>query len=270
MKIPFVKAHGAGNDFLFTFSSELPPNADHPAIARALCHRRTGVGADGWYVIDRPTPGADAKVRLWNSDGSYAELSGNGTRCAAAILVAHQHVGPALTIETGSGLRSLRLLDQQGESMRFEMNVGEPRTNSGTGRFLLPVRSSLLDVTLLDVGNPQCAVPVDAIDPDWQALGAQIEAHPHFPRRTNVSFFTSIDPSTINARFFERGAGPTLSSGTGATGAAAAAILRGLATSPVTVRTEDAPLTVRWDGPGHPAFLIGPAQVVATGIFQLP
>lgn len=270
MNIPFIKAHGAGNDFLFTFSSELPPDADYPAIARALCHRRTGVGADGWYLIDWPTPGADAKVRLWNSDGSYAELSGNGTRCAAAILVARHRLGPALTMETGSGVKSLQLLEHNGDAMRFEMNVGEPRPHSGTGRFLLPLNGALLDVTLLDVGNPQCAVPVDAIDPDWQSLGAQIEAHPHFPRRTNVSFFAPIDRSTIDVRFFERGAGPTLSSGTGATGAAAAAILRNLAASPVIVRTEDAPLTVRWDGPGHPAFLIGPAQIVATGLFQLP
>jgi diaminopimelate epimerase len=122
----------------------------------------------------------------------------------------------------------------------------------------------------LDVGNPQCAVPVEGIDSDWRILGAEIEAHSHFPQRTNVSFFAKVDDATIDARFYERGAGPTLSSGTGATGAAAAAILRGLVHSPVTVRTEDAPLMVRWNGPGHSAFLLGPAQIVATGIFQLP
>ena len=270
MNVPFIKAHGAGNDFLFTFASELPPGADHPALAKALCHRRAGVGADGWYVIDYPGAINDAKVRLWNSDGSYAELSGNGTRCAAAILAARHGIGPSITLETGSGPRKLVLLDRQGDTMRFEMEVGEPLAATGTGRYLLPVSDGLLDVTILDVGNPQCAVPVEALSPDWRLLGAEIEGHDHFPQRTNVSFFTKVDGSTIDSRFYERGPGPTLSSGTGATGAAAAAILRGLASSPVTVRTEDAPLIVRWEGPGHSAFLMGPAQIVAAGIFQLP
>lgn len=270
MNVPFIKAHGAGNDFLFTFVSELPPGVDNPELARALCHRRTGVGADGWYLIDYPGKTTDARVQLWNSDGSYAELSGNGTRCAAAILVAKYGVGPSITLQTGSGPRSLTLLDREGDSMRFEMEVGEPRAEAGTGRFLLPAGGALVDVTILDVGNPQCAVPVEGIDSDWRILGAEIEAHSHFPQRTNVSFFAKVDDATIDARFYERGAGPTLSSGTGATGAAAAAILRGLVHSPVTVRTEDAPLMVRWNGPGHSAFLLGPAQIVATGIFQLP
>lgn len=268
MKVPFIKAHGAGNDFLFTFASELPAGTDNPALARALCHRRYGVGADGWYVIDYPAAGGDAKVQLWNSDGSYAELSGNGTRCAAAILVEKFGIEPEITLHTGSGARVLRLLERREGTMRFEMEVGEPRIEAGTGRFLLPADGGLVDVTILDVGNPQCAVPVDTIGAGWQTLGAEIEGHSHFPRRTNVSFFATVDDSTIDARFYERGAGPTLSSGTGATGAAAAAILRGLVHSPVTVRTEDAPLVVRWNGPGHPAFLLGPAQIVATGIFQ--
>jgi diaminopimelate epimerase len=122
-------------------------------------------------------------------------------------------------------------------------------------------------VTILDVGNPQCVVFVDEFPPNWEALGAEIEAHPHFPKRTNVSFVRVVDPHAIETRFYERGAGVTLSSGTGSTGAAVAAILRELVSSPVEVRTPAGEaLRLRWD---ESVFLTGPAEIIATGEFFL-
>jgi diaminopimelate epimerase len=123
------------------------------------------------------------------------------------------------------------------------------------------------DATILNVGNPQCAIFVgsDHFDFDWATLGARVERLPRFPKRTNVSFVRVLDRHTIEARFFERGAGVTMSSGTGSTGAAAAALARGLVESPVCVQTPAGPLHLRWDGPD--VFLAGPAEIVARGEF---
>jgi diaminopimelate epimerase len=130
----------------------------------------------------------------------------------------------------------------------------------------LPLASGPLDVTLVWVGNPQCAVPVDNFDFDWRAMGAEIERHAHFPNRTNVSFLKSVDAHTIDVRFYERGAGETMSSGTGSTGAAAAAVARGMAQSPVQVLTPAGPIDLRLE---DDAFLTGPAEIVAEGEFLL-
>ncbi|MCC6586958.1 MAG: diaminopimelate epimerase [Bryobacterales bacterium] len=270
MTIPFIKAQGAGNDFLFTFASELPEGFQEdscPELARAICHRYRGIGADGWYLVEQPWAGVDARIRLWNSDGSYAELSGNGTRCAAAILAVDQPAGTEIKIATGSGVKVLELLDTAHATFRFEMEVGVPTLGDNSGAIELPLKDGPRDVTVVDVGNPQCAVPVESVDFDWKTLGAEIEGHQHFPKRTNVSFIAPVNQHTIDARFYERGAGPTLSSGTGSAGAAIAAILRGMAKSPVKVQTEDEPLEVRWDGMGHSARLTGPAQILGRGFF---
>lgn len=114
------------------------------------------------------------------------------------------------------------------------------------------------------MGNPQCAVFVDRFAPDWETTGAEIEAHPHFPKHTNVSFVRVLDPHTLDVRFFERGVGPTLSSGTGSTGAAVTAILRGVAKSPVQIRTLAGNLDLRWD---DSVYLTGPAEIIGAGEF---
>src|SRR5262249_51645407 len=151
----------------------------------------------------------------------------NGTRCAAALLVRQGYAAGVVRIRTGAGLKTLRLLDRSALGFRFEMNMGRPEITAD--RFPLPLSTGPRDVTLLWVGNPQCAIPVTDFDFDWRAMGAEIERHPHFPARTNVSFITAVDEHTIDVRFWERGAGETMSSGTGSTGAAAAAVARGMA-----------------------------------------
>src|SRR5262249_38711673 len=121
---------------------------------------------------------------------------------------------------------------------------------------------------ILNIGNPQCALFVEDFDFDWRAKGAMIERHARFPNRTNVSFIRLLDEHTIDVRFWERGAGETMSSGTGSSGAASAALARGLVTNPVEVRTPAGPLKIRWDG--DEIFLAGPAQIIATGEFYVP
>jgi diaminopimelate epimerase len=258
MNIPFTKAHGARNDFLLTWRDQLPAAFDAASAAVAICDRHTGAGADGWLLVSN-APSADGAIELWNSDGSRSEISGNGTRCAAAFLIEAGRAAENVRIMTGAGLKHLRLLDRMGRRFSFEMNMG-PAT-------IEELRATVLDhdATILNVGNPQCAVFVGDFDLDWRTLGAAIERDSRFPNRTNVSFIRAVDEHTIDVRFFERGAGETMSSGTGSTGAAAAAVARGLVKSPVRVMTPAGPLDLRWEG--DDILLAGPAEIVASGEF---
>jgi diaminopimelate epimerase len=261
MTIPFTKAHGAGNDFLLSPAEHVPPG-DFASLARAICDRHTGIGADGWMLIDR------THIRLFNADGSEAEMSGNGTRTVAALLIASDVASDELTLTTGAGPKHLRLIERTGRRFVFEMNMGRPVFHEHQIRTLIPLKNGPREATVLDVGNPQCVVFVDAFPPDWEQVAAEIEGHPQFPKRTNVSFVRPVDRHAIEARFYERGAGVTLSSGTGSTGAAVAAILRGVADSPVEVRngSNDAndALRLRWD---DSVYLTGPAVIVGSGEF---
>jgi diaminopimelate epimerase len=265
MRIPFTKAHGAMNDFLLTWRQDAP-DGDHAEIAKAICHRHTGVGADGWMLVDPPTDAeAEGAIQLYNSDGSSAEISGNGTRCAAALLVKHGYAAGVVRIRTGAGLKHLRLLHRTDLRYDFEMNMGKAEISHL--RYDLPLSSGARDCAILWVGNPQCAVPVENFDFDWRTMGAEIERHPQFPNRSNVSFLLPVDEHTIDVRFYERGAGETMSSGTGSTGAAATAIARGFVTAPVHVRTPAGPIEIReQEGELH---LTGPAQIVCEGVFFL-
>ena len=165
---------------------------------------------------------------------------------------------------TGAGLKTLRVLQRSELVYEFEMNMGRPEISAG--RFDLPLADGPRDVTLLWVGNPQCAVPVEDFEFDWRRMGAEIERHKHFPNRTNVSFLKGVDEHTIDVRFYERGAGETMSSGTGSTGAAATAVVRGMAKSPVRVLTPAGPIDLRLE---DEVYLTGPAEIVAEGEFLL-
>jgi diaminopimelate epimerase len=261
MTISFVKAHGAGNDFLLTRADQAP-ETDLPSIARAICNRHTGIGADGWILI------RDHSIRLFNADGSEPEISGNGTRCVAAWLVDMGQAVDQVTIQTGAGPKHLRLLRRDGRTFWFEMNMGSPAFDEREIRCHIPLKAGAQEVTILDVGNPQCVVFVENFPENWEALGTEIEGHPRFPKRTNVSFVQVLDVHTIETRFYERGAGVTLSSGTGSTGAGVAAILRKVASSPVTIQTPAGEsLQLRWD---DSVYLTGPAEIIGAGEFYLP
>ncbi len=268
MRIPFTKAHGAKNDFLLTWASQAP-REDLPAVARAICDRHSGVGADGWLLVSPAAPdppGWDGSIRLFNADGSEAEISGNGTRCAAAFLIDAGLACDEVRLLTGAGLRRLRLIERRELAFLLEMNMGRPLCRADQVRVALPLAGGTREVTIVDVGNPQCALFVEEFPPLWQALATEIEAHPFFPRHTNVSLVRPLDRHTLEVRFFERGVGETMSSGTGSTGAVVAALLRGLADSPVKVLTRAGELDLRWE---EDVYLTGPAEIVAGGEFYL-
>jgi diaminopimelate epimerase len=184
---------------------------------------------------------------------------------AAALVIDSGSTADQVTIQTGAGPKHLRLLGRDGRRFLFEMNMGSPVFEAREIRCNIPLKSGPLEVTIVNVGNPQCVVFIDSFPEDWEALGAQIEGHPRFPKRTNVSFVRVVDGHTIETRFYERGAGVTLSSGTGSTGAAVAAILRKVASSPVTVQTPAGEsLQLRWD---ESVYLTGPAEIIGSGEF---
>jgi diaminopimelate epimerase len=262
MEIPFTKLHGAENDFLLTWADQAD-SENLPEVARRICARTTGIGADGWMVV-RAAPGG-LQTRLFNPDGSEAEISGNGTRCAAAFALLNKvATGAEIVIVTGAGKKDLRLIARHGNVFEFEMDMGVPRAEEVRARMSLAGRE--FDATILNVGNPQCAIFVDKFPEDWRRAGAEAEGHPRFPSRSNVSFVKVLDRHTLETVFFERGAGETRSSGTGSTGAGAAAILRGVADSPIEIRTPAGPLRLRWD---NSVYLSGPAELVGEGRFWI-
>ncbi|MDX2179457.1 MAG: diaminopimelate epimerase [Bryobacteraceae bacterium] len=256
MTIPFTKAHGARNDFLLSWTHELP-HLDPRAGAIAICDRHTGVGADGWMLIDRDGP----RIRLINSDGSDSEISGNGTRCAAALLVDTGLAGERVVIQTGAGEKRLWLKRREGRKFEFEMDMGRPEVRE-------EIELEGYSAVAMWVGNPQCALICDEIPSDWVERGRRLESHPRWPNRSNISFVRAIDRHTVEARFYERGAGWTMSSGTGSTGAAFAAMHKGLVEPPLTVLTEAGPLAFREESGS--LLLTGPAELTARGEFYLP
>lgn len=271
MEIPFTKAHGARNDFLLTWADRAPESGLTEA-AIAICDRHTGAGADGWLLVsplDKPPADADLQIRLFNPDGGEVEMSGNGTRCAAAFAMANGYAGSEIRILTGGGLKQLQLLERNGNNFHFEMNMGSPKVAEGELHTAVGVGDELYDCAILWVGNPQCAIFVENFDFDWRGVGAAVERHSRFPNRTNVSFIRLIDGLNIDVRFFERGAGETQSSGTGSTGAAVASILRGFTGRAVTVHTPAGPLEFRWPDDKADVRMTGPAAIVVDGTFYL-
>jgi diaminopimelate epimerase len=265
MTIPFTKAHGAGNDFLLSWARDVHVD-DMASAARAICERHMGIGADGWMLVD-PAPGAgfDATIRLFNADGSEPELSGNGTRCAAALLYdSGLAQGDVVRIRTGAGVKELKRVEARGREYTFEMNMGRPRSFPDQLRMQISTALGTVEAALVDVGNPQAAILTREFPSNWREIGAAVESHPMFPNRTNVSFVRVEDEHTIDVLFYERGVGETMSSGTGSTGAAAAAILRGFARSPVRILTPAGPMQFRW---AESAYLTGPAVIVGRGEF---
>lgn len=266
LRIPFTKAHGAKNDFLLSWEAEAGPEDGLSAIAEAICDRHTGIGADGWLLVGEPvSPDFHARIRLFNPDGGEVEISGNGTRCAAAFVVHHRRARKEVRLETGAGPKSLFLLTNHDPKFQFEMDMDPPRNAEET---VIDGRPAVL----VDVGNPQCAFFVDDFDFDWRTLGRTIEHHQRFPKRTNVSFIRVLDRQTLDVRFWERGAGETASSGTGSTGAFVAARHRNLVDSSALIHTPGGDLHLRYHSPVNSGeketiYLVGPAVLIAHGEF---
>ncbi|HVZ84031.1 MAG TPA: diaminopimelate epimerase [Terracidiphilus sp.] len=268
--IPFTKAHACGNDFLIVEQSAAPASEWH-ALTRRLCARNTGIGADGIEFFAW-TGERSGRIRLHNADGSIAEISGNGTRCVAAWM-AREHdakPGDALHIETDAGLR-ICTIDALHREAAFSIDVttgmGVPVFARRTVTMPAGVQVSGIEVS---TGNPHFIVLVD--NPDftvdgqaWQSVGQQICLLPDFPFQTNVEFIRIVSPTQIELRIFERGVGPTSSSGTGTSASATAAIAVHGCRSPLTVVAPGGPQTVAWNGSETELFLTGPASLIARG-----
>src|SRR4051794_38155404 len=255
--IPFVKAVACGNDFLIVDSSYMKDDPEE--ITRRLCDRHEGVGADGVEWISKD-PEADVRARLLNADGSFAEVSGNGTRCVAAWYSA-EHGRDTVTVRTDAGVKACTLADRNGPTFEFDTAMGEPEHGEA-----FTIRLAFGNVTGIPVstGNPHFVVFMDRFKAGWQTEAAEIGRHHDFKAGTNVEFVRVKDQHSVEARFFERGAGETKSSGTGSCASAVAAIVSGRVKSPVEVHAEGGTQVVRWEGE---VFLRGTAQIVCRGEF---
>src|ERR1700722_6703343 len=261
--IPFVKAHACGNDFLII--EELLAQRRHAELARKLCARNTSVGADGIEFLERK-PNGELFLRLFNADGSEAELSGNGTRCVAAWLASS---GGKHKVALGphGGERICRVVEPTDPIYLIESEMGIPRVMP---RIIdLPgVRN--IPGAMVNVGNPHFVLFVDTDDfsshgHTWQDLGAKISINPLFPHGTNVEFVRVLSASEIAFRIFERGCGPTTSSGTGTCASSAAAMaLRGTYRS-LTAIAEGGTQHTLWPANGAVMRLTGPAEILCEG-----
>jgi len=282
----FEKFEALGNDFIIVRETEAGDSPDFSQLALRLCDRHFGVGADGVeIVLDRiaPTGNSDVAVRLYNSDGGETPISGNGTRCVAAWLFQREiWTGPGVRIATGAGTKKLSLKRRLSDSeFEFEMEMGKPRLasteipvvldsplNQVVGQ-TLDLNSGMIKFTATSMGNPHCSVLVDDFgELNWQKVGAEIEGHRRFPDRTNVEFVRIIDRGTIEVRFWERGVGRTLASGTGSCGAALAAMLNEKTGRQVRVLTEAGELKVEWREDGM-VCQTGKARYVFSGDWPL-
>ena len=260
-KIPFTKASACGNDFLIVEGAYA--FGDLGALSRRLCDRHRGVGADGveWLFPDAE---ADARLRLFNADGSEAEVSGNGTRCVAAEICSRTDK-TEVVVRTGAGLKTCRLVGRQGSTFEFEAEMGQPEVG---GELSIETMSGRAVGTKVSMGNPHYVIFVENFQDGWQRQAALIGAQPQFPQGTNVEYVvvrhTNKGANEIEIRLFERGVGETQSSGTGSCASAAAAIASGRVASPVTVIAPGGAQTVRWE---DQVYLRGPATLVCRGEF---
>jgi diaminopimelate epimerase len=255
--VPFVKASACGNDFLIIDGLYAP--ADLAEFSRRICDRHEGVGADGveWLF---PAHDADSQLRLFNADGSEAEISGNGTRCVAAYICAQQ-AKEKIVLRTEAGVKTCALTARNENQYEFEVAMGKPQVGD---EFPVKLASGEVRGIPVSMGNPHFVVFMKEFAVGWQAQAAEIGRQPDFKHGINVEFVTITDKTNIAARFFERGVGETQSSGTGSCAAAMAAIATKKAQSPVRVHTPGGVQTVRWE---EQVFLRGPARLIGRGEF---
>jgi diaminopimelate epimerase len=284
----FTKMQGAGNDYIYVdcFAAAVPK--DIAALARGISDRRFGVGGDGLILIC-PSERADAEMRMYNADGSYSEMCGNGIRCVAKYLYDHGICRrESLQIESGGKLLNLDLRIARGLVDQVRVDMGEPilqpdqipttlRSPSGPNEPVidapLAVGGRELRVTCVSMGNPHCVVfvPTQETDnlgatDDWVlGLGPQIEVDPHFPKRVNVEFVAIVNDRKVRQRTWERGSGETLACGTGACAVSVAGVLTGRAGRTVQVQLLGGELAIEWRESDNHVYMTGPAVEVFQG-----
>ena len=276
--LKFTKAQGMGNDFLIIQVDDVASLPDASRLAQQMCERNYGAGADGIvFVAPDDRVKADFASRIFNADGSEAGVSGNGTRCVAAFLYHHGLWNESdVSIGTVAGVKRGRLVSREGSRFEFAFDMGQPNFSSKAVpmsispsdrvvRYPLRIGGDVLEVTCLSMGNPQCIIFVSDLDGvNLAELGPLLEHHPVFPDRANVEFVRVISRDEIEIRIWERGAGHTLSSGTGSCASAVAAAENNLTERNVRVQTEGGILQVDWQSNDH-VVLTAAAEVIYEG-----
>lgn len=270
----FAKAHGLGNDFILVEAGGAP--ADLARWARRLCARHIGIGGDGVIVYALTDDGVE--MRLLNADGSEAEISGNGLRCLAAYVAARAWRPQRHVVHTAAGPKAVEVAALESSRFRVATDLGLPILSSAEIPVALdPPQPRVVDhplevdgqavqITATSLGNPHCAVFVDAPadDPLLRSLGPALESHGFFPRKTNVEFVSVKSRGELRVRFWERGVGYTRASGTGAASAAVAAIIGGKADRSVRVVCDGGSLDVEWPE-GGPVRQVGEVELLFEG-----
>lgn len=282
----FTKMHGCGNDYVYVdaWAEDLPK--DLPELARRVSDRHTGIGSDGLIIVG-PDDHADARMTMYNADGSQSEMCGNGIRCAAKLAYDHKRVrSEAIRFATGAGLLEVELLfGTRKEVIGASVMMGKPRltpdqvpvVHPGPGpklRIRLLIDKQPYKLLAVGMGNPHAVIFVDNPETFPVAkVGATIERHAKFPRRTNVEFVNRLQDEAglpvLRQRTWERGAGETQACGTGACAVTVAAILDGMiAGREATVRLNGGDLRVSWPRDDAPVRMTGPAVTVFEGIWK--
>jgi len=277
----FIKVHSLGNDFLIIDEEKTKGVSDISSLAGRICDRHTGVGADGLLLISiKDKAKGHVKFRIFNADGTEAEISGNGLRCAAASLYYQKKIdSPQIIFLTTAGHRECKLIERKKNLFVIRIEMGIPRLRSKDIPFddgssyekiidyPLSINQKIYPITVLSLGNPHCTIFVDRFPAriEWHQIGREIESHPFFPNRTNIEFVRALNREEIDVLFWERGVGETLSSGSGACAAVAASILKKLTDKTVKVRTSMGQLTVEWEK--KKIYQTGPAEIVFKGDF---
>ncbi|MCL5104365.1 MAG: diaminopimelate epimerase [Armatimonadetes bacterium] len=272
----FVKMHGAGNDFVvIDGAKENIAEEQLAAVARGACDRRLGIGGDG-IILVLPSRVANFRMRMFNPDGSEAEMCGNGIRCFAKYLFDRKmHQDVVMTVETLGGVKTLKLNAAGGKIQTVRVDMGEPKLlrseipmrgdNTKVVAEPLKVAGKKLEITCVSMGNPHCVTFVPHVsDYPVEKIGPDVENHPSFPQRTNVEFVELINQQEIRMRVWERGAGETLACGTGACAAAVASMLNDKVSRKVTVHLPGGDLFIEWLG-DNKVFMTGPAEEVFEG-----
>jgi diaminopimelate epimerase len=280
----FTKLQATGNDFIFVDARNL--ERDWLKVAREMCHRHFGAGADGLILVATSNR-ASLKMRLFNSDGSEAEVSGNGLRCFAKYVIDRQMVaGTNLTVETMSGVRTIDATMSRGKVTHAKVNMGTPRFRAeeipvlidkpqkGRGEvdikpiidYPLTIGRRGLTLSFVSMGNPHAVSFLSQPVSDFplSLVGPQVENHGIFPERVNFEIARVLKRDKIEARVWERGAGETRSCGSGASAIAVTARNKGYIDDEVDIRLQGGDLTVYWNGAGE-VYLSGPVEEVFTG-----
>ena len=272
----FVKMQGIGNDYVYVDCIRQPMPSDIASLATKISDRNFGVGGDGLILIC-PSDKADARMRMFNNDGSESEMCGNGVRCVAKFVYDHGIAKKtSLAIETGRGVLKLELETAGGKCHQVRVDMGEPiliaenipTTLLGTPPQEVPlvIDGVELKVTCVSMGNPHCITFVNEITNDMVlGIGPKVEKHPAFPRRTNVEFVRVDNPGEITMRVWERGSGETLACGTGACAVAVAGVLTGRTNRSIIAHLRGGDLRLDWSKTDNHVFMTGPAVEVFQG-----